>query len=961
MGHLLVRTHCLPGLGQVARVVVAVLFLLGIAGTAVSSDTGGSAGDTSPAETNGRVTDIAIRIVDTTADHDLWESVARNLIPVKAGDPFSLEVIRKAVTVLTDSGLFSAIHVPDPVPGPGGMALAFELTPFPRIKDIRISGAFPLFEKEVLNAMSIYTGTVYTDAGLLEQVPRIQGLFKGQGYISPQVSVSGEVDRDDGHYTVFVDIDKGAFRRIDQVRVSGNTDLSAGRLKLMTKTWRASILMGSARRFVQKTLDEDVKKLVSAYRARGFADVSVSAQVEEDPGDHSVNVVFRIEEGPWYDVVFQGNDHLSDRKLKKELVLEKEGNKNNFALKKSIRGLKKKYREKGFPDATITDQASGGTSDSGKPATRQIILDIDEGPRYRVSRLTLSGHRRFSEKELMKNILTRDVYVKKVLTDDAAAIKTLYREQGYLSAEVTKEVKIQTPEIPEVPEVRDAPSSAEKSVEIDIRIREGVQTRVEDLEFNGLTTVDRETLLGALALGPGTPFNPALVEADAQRIQQEISEQGYPHTSVTAEEMYTPDKSGVTIRYEISEGTLVRVGEIFYTGNFRTREHILSNEMELETGEPFSLKKLVESRRKIMDIEALDSTRFRTIGLKTGEPEVDVVVAVSEKKPYFFEAGTGYDTHRHFYVNSAVGDRNFTGRNLDLSTRAEVSQIGYDVNVALTEPRLFGSQVMSHSRLFAQEREEFNKTFGITTFGVSQDFFRPFWDKKLRGNLGFAYEYRDQYLTEEVDLTEEEAEQYGTRYTATVSPGLIYNSTDSYVRPRKGVWASANVDISKGIDTELDDFFKYRLEARTYYTPAESLTFALRARYGYIQPYGDNTRVPDDQLFFLGGAATVRGFDENMLRFDSDGQSVGGREMILGSLEARYDLGMNLELSLFFDTGSLRETQGNTESESFRNSVGAGLRYMTPVGPIGLLYGHKLDPEPGESDGEFHFSMGYTF
>jgi outer membrane protein insertion porin family len=98
-----------------------------------------------------------------------------------------------------------------------------------------------------------------------------------------------------------------------------------------------------------------------------------------------------------------------------------------------------------------------------------------------------------------------------------------------------------------------------------------------------------------------------------------------------------------------------------------------------------------------------------------------------------------------------------------------------------------------------------------------------------------------------------------------------------------------------------------------------------------------------------------------MLMFDEAFEAVGGRQAILGSVEVRYDLGMNFEVATFYDIGQLKKTFGSTGSEAFRSSAGLGLRYMTPIGPIGLLYGWKLSPLPGESRGSLHFSMGYTF
>jgi outer membrane protein insertion porin family len=88
---------------------------------------------------------------------------------------------------------------------------------------------------------------------------------------------------------------------------------------------------------------------------------------------------------------------------------------------------------------------------------------------------------------------------------------------------------------------------------------------------------------------------------------------------------------------------------------------------------------------------------------------------------------------------------------------------------------------------------------------------------------------------------------------------------------------------------------------------------------------------------------------------------VGGKKAMVGSLEARIDLGLNLELTTFFDIGSVQQALVEGGSDRFRSSVGLGLRYITPIGPMGLLYGHKLDREEGESAGRFHLSIGYSF
>jgi outer membrane protein insertion porin family len=577
-----------------------------------------------------------------------------------------------------------------------------------------------------------------------------------------------------------------------------------------------------------------------------------------------------------------------------------------------------------------------------------------------VSKIIITGNHGIDEKRIREQMLTQPPgfrvaggYSPKTLDADISAIRVLYLKEGYSGARIQKNIRIS-----------DLPSKKgenTKFIEIELTVDEGPRTRIGRVEFHGLSAVSPEAAMKVLALKPGQVFRDYMIESDESAVKKHISEMGYPNVKVKGTAVFNEDRSMVDMVYDVDEGPFVRIGQIFYTGHFRIREDILNNELALSPGDPLSLTKLLESRRNMMNMNALDSVKFRTLGLKEKFEEVDLVLEVEEKKPYFFEVGVGYDTERHLYINGTVGDHDFLGRNLDLEAGVELSQIGYKGIVSLKEPRFFATRISSTTKLAAEKQEAFNTDFGIQTYSLSQNFSQQFLAEKLTASLGFRYEYREQYLTQTTGSTIEASKVYDPRHIIVTSPSVIYRTTDSFVRPRKGVFSAIYTDISKGLDNTLDDYVKYRFDARYYYTLFEPLTVAIRGRYGVIEPYGTNKTVPEDQLFFLGGTSTVRGFDENMLVFDGTGNAVGGRQAILGSLEARYDLGLNVEFTTFYDVGRLQKTGDNVSSQNFRSSVGVGLRYMTPIGPIGLLYGWKLDPLPGESSGSFHFSMGYTF
>ncbi len=901
------------------------------------------------------VSDIRIEITEQRGDETPWAELARDLIFLQPGEPFSLRKLQDSIEALKVSNLFREIEIPDPDWDQPAITLTFRLTPYPRIKNILIEDSFPLLEREVLNVMTLYTGDAFNEKKLEEQKQYIRQLYQKEGYIDPAVSLTAETDPADGNVILHVDVDKGPYYSVKSIRLEGNDAFAAARIKPRLETWQASVLPGEMSRLNQDDIDEDIETLLEYYRGKEFAEVEISADVEKDPENRSAVVVFTVGEGPRYDLELVGNEEFWRFTLKRKMVLFKEGNRNGLGLRKSIRNIENLYQEEGYLDVAVETEEEMDAE--GDVPVKHLRLVIKEGPRSLVKSVAVSGNRAFDEEKIREQMLTappgliRDgEFVPETLENDVQAIKTLYLQRGYRETEVNTSVEPVPP----------SPEDERRKVAVAVEIAEGPQTLVSSVRFEGLTVLTEEEAAETAALEPGEPFRPFMVQSDEEVLASRISERGYPYVKVAGNVELREDGTEAAVTYRIDEGKYVEMGETYITGDFRTKRRVFLQEMEIEEGEPFSLREMLESQRNIRDINAIDSVQFKTIGLKEQADEVTLLVNVEEKKPYFFELGIGYDTWRHLYANTRIGDRNVFGLNKEVWAGLEVSQIGYRAELGLIDPRFLTTEIGASATLFAEEIEEFNQDFGIRSYGASVGFYRSLL-RNLDANLNFRYEFREQYRTDDSPIPPDEAEKYDPRSILVTTPSLIYDSTDSPVRPTEGIYSAFSVGISTGLQNSLDNFFKYRLEARYYYTPIERLTFALRGRYGFIDPFSSESNIPEDQLFYLGGTSDVRGFEENRLRFDASGDSVGGRTAILGSLEARYDLGLDFELATFYDIGTIRDPLTDAGSDDFRSTVGLGLRYLTPIGPVGLLYGWKLDPMDGESSGELHFSIGYTF
>ncbi|RJQ65575.1 MAG: hypothetical protein C4519_27875, partial [Desulfobacteraceae bacterium] len=828
------------------------------------------------------IAEIDIRIHDTYPGGPDWKALARALIDLEPGDTVSsdrLEEIERALAPLAQVQTDTALR-------PDGLQLIFQLTPHGRIKTIDMDGNYPLFEREVRNAMTVAAGDVFRTADMPEQRALIIQHYRDEGYIDPQVHIDWKREPKDGHYDLQVKIDKGAYYALDEVRLKGNQSIGDAALKARMAIWRRALFGLRATRITKQRLEQDVRRLTGYYRAQGYADVVIEADTTaRGPRDRRVTCELHIQEGPRYIIHLEGNRFFSDRKLSRDLVLFEVGNRGNIGLRRSVNQIRRRYLQAGFAEVRVRWRESPPAQDS--QALREISIEIEEGRRHIVEEVRIQGNDRFDEKTIRGQMLTRvpgvlrkGAYLSEVLQEDVAAIQALYHNEGFLNVRVSENVSVD-------------PQSAK--VTVAIQIAEGPQTRVAEISLAGDLPVPEARLRQDFQLKSGEPYVPFALQEDEEALAARISPLGYPHVEVAGEARLSGDRRQADIRYSVAPGPHVQVGQLFVVGNFKTRPGFMRREMGLETGDDFALQEILEGQRKLRNLDIFESVQVHSIGLKEKQDTVHLLVRAVEKEPYYFLAGGGYQSDKGFYGRTRLGDHNFTGTAKDIWLSAALSQVDYRADAGISEPRLFGSSIRADTAVFIERNEQFNQDFGTDVLGIRLNFSRA-WGPHVSTGLGLRYERREQFIREETTATTAaDPEALEPRSIVVATPAVLFDNRASFIRPRRGQLISAAVDISKGLDNTLDDFFKYRIEARSYYTRFERITLAGRVWVGYLQPYGGD-EPPLDQLFFLGGTSTVRGFEENLLRFDAEGNPIGGRLAIAAGIEARIDIGRNFEL-----------------------------------------------------------------
>jgi outer membrane protein insertion porin family len=205
-------------------------------------------------------------------------------------------------------------------------------------------------------------------------------------------------------------------------------------------------------------------------------------------------------------------------------------------------------------------------------------------------------------------------------------------------------------------------------------------------------------------------------------------------------------------------------------------------------------------------------------------------------------------------------------------------------------------------------------------------------------------------------------EDQGYATIAAVRALAVIDFRDDPFNPKKGSLFSGSAELATLPFGSEVDYYKLSGQSSFYFTVYRRSTIVLSGRAGMARAFGRTPEVPIQKRFFLGGRTTVRGFKEDSLGAKAaDGTPTGGDMMVNLNTELRVPLRSGFIGAVFVDAGSVWFARDPVNGFDLRKSSGLGLRYITPVGPIGLDYAWKLDRRDGETAAEWHFTIGAVF
>ncbi|HSG27312.1 MAG TPA: outer membrane protein assembly factor BamA [Candidatus Krumholzibacterium sp.] len=600
-----------------------------------------------------------------------------------------------------------------------------------------------------------------------------------------------------------------------------------------------------------------------------------------------------------------------------------------------------------------------------------------------VDRIVILGNRSFDDGILKKRMRTREagffsffgkpLYRRDFLRRDLETIRTFYNRNGFFAASVTLDSLDR--------------DDKENSVSIRIMINEGPQTTVRKLSFGQQDLIPAQNLRKGLVLIEGNPYNPNLVDTDRYTLFSKFFEKGYLGAKVSAETVV--DSIHVDVSWKMVPGKPVRIRNINVQGNEGVAERLIRRELKIRSGEFFNLAAIVRSKQNLYDTGCFSSVEIepRQLDVETGS--VDLQLQVRERKMGYIETGFGVGNVNANRIFAEWGQRNLFGRGYALNIDSEFAFSIFRDSEYSFDKLDFQNKFERHQGelIFPHVLGSWN-TFSVGAFYERDATVDPVVVEATSYNGTVSRRFSKQmtllfgYFFEKVRREEVVDEKKKSR-RRSIDLTFRRDTRDFYFNPKRGTYVGLEGRLAGGIIGGDDDYYSLIPSYQQYRQLTEETVFAFRVRGGYARAFGDSRDegLPIESRFFLGGGNSIRGYEENSLGpIGDNGEPRGGGVMLLTNVELRFPLPWigkyNFGGAVFADGGNTWDSleditlenfgtikdSGDVTPDDYRLSIGFGVRYYTPVGPIRFDVGYPLVKTDDIDYGyRIHISLGQIF
>ena len=538
---------------------------------------------------------------------------------------------------------------------------------------------------------------------------------------------------------------------------------------------------------------------------------------------------------------------------------------------------------------------------------------------------------------------------------DVERLKDFYRRQGFYHTQIK-------------PGIEYLPGG---EVNVTLVIEEGPWVKVTQVEVDLKDTyLDLEELKEKWPLKPGDRYVEKAYDGLKNLYLNYLPNHGYPRVMVQGRILLDEEENTATIHLKVEPGAIAYFGatRVKDPEKLETPVKAILERVTFKEGEIFSLEELFKTQRKLYATDLFKSVVLTPEEVPAGERNIPILIQVEEKKKRAVKLGLGYGDEDKLRARLGLRYRNLWGggRVLDLDSR--YSSLGYLVTETFTNPVVFDSNFDFVQQTGARHRDlpGFTDQAYFTQARLEHDLALD-----IRYYLGYGLEFSRPFSIPLETLIRLQGTAPEKIYRASfVIFGLRQDTVDNHIEPTKGGILTFSNEVAP---TFLGSGLQYAqtvMEAKRYHALGDSgFVLAGRLKFGLIQPMQSTEQIPIQKRFFSGGANSVRGYKLDYLGpRNASGVPIGGDAVIEASLEGRFPLplpvyGSKIGGVVFMDAGNVYFKARDIDPGQLRYSPGVGLRYLSPIGPIGVDVAFPINRIDSDRDRvyQIHFTIGYGF
>jgi outer membrane protein insertion porin family len=921
-----------------------------------------------------------IRIVDDTGKP---VPIPATPLPLEIGKPFDFGTERESLRVLYRTGDYADIRVTT-APAAEGVRVEFVVQRNFYNNVVRVEGLKePPTEAAALASMRLTLGEPFRESSLREALGRLKDTLSSEGLYEADVKWSLTPHEATRQMDVLITVQPGPRALVGSFVVKNQTPYPdaelIGRSKIKAQKPFTSARVTRASQRLKKYLVNQGYLGAGILITAGNYDVTTNL----------VALKYEVTTGPRVSVAV-GGAHISQGKLRQLLPIYAEGAVDEDLLQEGRRNIRDYFQRQGYFDADV--QVS--SRDDAKAGVRLISYEVTRGDRSRLAGISFHGNKYFS-KELLEGRLglqpasfaSSGRFSQTLVRDDGDSIRGLYLSNGFLDVKVTSTVDTDY-------------QGKKQNLFVTFQIVEGPQTLVENLQVEGVHAVGKDAVLNAVGSSPGQPYSAAAVASDRNNILAMYYNDGFPEarfddTSVPGSAPYR-----VKLTYKITEGTRIEVSKVLLTGYQYTRPGIIARQVVIQPNGPLREGDVVETQRQLYNLGVFTRVQIAPQNPLGSDPQKVMVVDVREGGRYTIGYGFGFEVLKvgnpcpsnpppdspPCNPNSTriaasprgifeISRANMFGRAQTLTFKVRASTLQYRALASYTADNFLAKKALSAAlTVFA------DKTLDVATFTSIRYEAQFQISEKLSpsSSLQYRYFFRRVVATNLNGTISEDQIPLYSQPTLVSGIGITYarDRRDNPADPKSGNFNTADFSYAATALGSSASFFRAFVQNSSYHPFGRAFVFARATRFGVEVPTGTTTGnaptncadvtttgqiIPLPERFFSGGAQSLRGFSLNEAgpRDPCTGFPIGGLAVLIFNQELRFPMklpiiGNRLGGTLFYDGGNVYsdvdhinlawKSTSPTVLNYFSHTIGFGVRYATPIGPVRVDFGYLLNP-----------------